>query len=100
MLDMGFIHDIRRVLNILPQKKQSLLFSATFSDEIKALATTSVALTSFFAVSEVALSSVVVLVLFSLFGELQDTLNSKTKLAPINVNFPIPMFFIFIPFLI
>ena len=38
MLDMGFIHDIRRVLNILPQKKQSLLFSATFSDEIKALA--------------------------------------------------------------
>ena len=38
MLDMGFIHDIRRVLNILPQKKQSLLFSATFSDDIKALA--------------------------------------------------------------
>jgi ATP-dependent RNA helicase RhlE len=38
MLDMGFIHDIRRVLNILPSKKQSLLFSATFSDEIKALA--------------------------------------------------------------
>ena len=38
MLDMGFIHDIRRVLNILPPKKQSLLFSATFSDEIKALA--------------------------------------------------------------
>ena len=38
MLDMGFIHDIRRVLAILPQKKQSLLFSATFSDEIKALA--------------------------------------------------------------
>ena len=38
MLDMGFIHDIRRVLNILPAKKQSLLFSATFSDEIKALA--------------------------------------------------------------
>jgi ATP-dependent RNA helicase RhlE len=38
MLDMGFIHDIRRVLAILPPKKQSLLFSATFSDEIKALA--------------------------------------------------------------
>jgi ATP-dependent RNA helicase RhlE len=38
MLDMGFIHDIRRVLNILPAKKQSLLFSATFSEEIKALA--------------------------------------------------------------
>jgi ATP-dependent RNA helicase RhlE len=38
MLDMGFIHDIRRVLAILPAKKQSLLFSATFSDEIKALA--------------------------------------------------------------
>jgi len=38
MLDMGFIHDIRRVLSILPQRKQSLLFSATFSDEIKALA--------------------------------------------------------------
>src|SRR5574343_1014609 len=38
LLDMGFIHDIRRVLAILPAKKQSLLFSATFSDEIKALA--------------------------------------------------------------
>ncbi len=38
MLDMGFIHDIRRVLAILPAEKQSLLFSATFSDEIKALA--------------------------------------------------------------
>ncbi len=38
MLDMGFIHDIRRVLAVLPQKKQSLLFSATFSDEIKTLA--------------------------------------------------------------
>ncbi|MEY4764879.1 MAG: hypothetical protein RI907_1552 [Pseudomonadota bacterium] len=38
MLDMGFIHDIRRVLAILPAKKQSLLFSATFSDDIKALA--------------------------------------------------------------
>ncbi len=38
MLDMGFIHDIKRVLAILPPKKQSLLFSATFSDDIKALA--------------------------------------------------------------
>jgi ATP-dependent RNA helicase RhlE len=38
MLDMGFIHDIKKVLAIVPAKKQSLLFSATFSDEIKALA--------------------------------------------------------------
>ncbi len=38
MLDMGFIHDIKKVLALLPQQKQSLLFSATFSDEIKALA--------------------------------------------------------------
>jgi ATP-dependent RNA helicase RhlE len=38
MLDMGFIHDIKKVLAVLPTKKQSLLFSATFSDEIKALA--------------------------------------------------------------
>jgi ATP-dependent RNA helicase RhlE len=38
MLDMGFIHDIKKVLAVLPPKKQSLLFSATFSDEIKALA--------------------------------------------------------------
>jgi ATP-dependent RNA helicase RhlE len=38
MLDMGFIHDIKRVLKLLPQKRQNLLFSATFSDEIKALA--------------------------------------------------------------
>ncbi|CDG17113.1 ATP-dependent RNA helicase RhlE [Xenorhabdus doucetiae] len=38
MLDMGFIHDIRRVLNKLPAKRQNLLFSATFSDEIKNLA--------------------------------------------------------------
>jgi ATP-dependent RNA helicase RhlE len=35
---MGFIHDIKKVLAVLPPKKQSLLFSATFSDEIKALA--------------------------------------------------------------
>ena len=38
MLDMGFVHDIKKVLSYLPAKKQSLLFSATFSDEIKALA--------------------------------------------------------------
>lgn len=38
MLDMGFIHDIRQVLAKLPRKRQNLLFSATFSDEIKALA--------------------------------------------------------------
>ena len=38
MLDMGFIHDIRKVLKLLPQKRQNLLFSATFSDEIKKLA--------------------------------------------------------------
>ena len=38
MLDMGFIHDIKKVLALLPSSKQSLLFSATFSDEIKALA--------------------------------------------------------------
>ncbi len=40
MLDMGFIHDIRRVLKLLPQRRQNLLFSATFSDEIRALADT------------------------------------------------------------
>lgn len=38
MLDMGFIHDIRRVLALLPKNKQTLLFSATFSSEIKQLA--------------------------------------------------------------
>jgi len=38
MLDMGFIHDIRRVLALLPKNRQSLLFSATFSDDIKRLA--------------------------------------------------------------
>jgi ATP-dependent RNA helicase RhlE len=38
MLDMGFIHDIRKILNVLPAKRQNLLFSATFSDEIRALA--------------------------------------------------------------
>ena len=38
MLDMGFIPDIRRILALLPAARQSLLFSATFSDEIKKLA--------------------------------------------------------------
>jgi ATP-dependent RNA helicase RhlE len=38
MLDMGFIRDIRRVLAALPRERQNLLFSATFSDEIRALA--------------------------------------------------------------
>ncbi len=38
MLDMGFIHDIRRILALLPRQRQNLLFSATFSNEIKELA--------------------------------------------------------------
>jgi len=38
MLDMGFIHDIKKVLALLPPKRQNLLFSATYSEEIKALA--------------------------------------------------------------
>jgi ATP-dependent RNA helicase RhlE len=38
MLDMGFIHDIRKILTILPKNRQNLLFSATFSPEIKNLA--------------------------------------------------------------
>jgi ATP-dependent RNA helicase RhlE len=38
MLDMGFIHDIRRIIKLLPQKRQNLLFSATYSDDIRALA--------------------------------------------------------------
>jgi ATP-dependent RNA helicase RhlE len=38
MLDMGFIHDIKRVLKLLPAKRQNLLFSATYSDDIKKLA--------------------------------------------------------------
>jgi ATP-dependent RNA helicase RhlE len=37
MLDMGFIRDIRKILALLPKKRQNLLFSATFSDEIKTL---------------------------------------------------------------
>jgi len=38
MLDMGFIHDIRRIIKLLPKKRQTLLFSATFSNEIRQLA--------------------------------------------------------------
>ncbi len=38
MLDMGFIHDIKKVLALLPKTRQNLLFSATFSDDIKRLA--------------------------------------------------------------
>ncbi|MCU0810560.1 MAG: DEAD/DEAH box helicase [Thiobacillaceae bacterium] len=38
MLDMGFIRDIKKVLAVLPKQRQNLLFSATFSDEIRTLA--------------------------------------------------------------
>lgn len=38
MLDMGFIHDIRRLLRLMPPKRQNLMFSATFSNDIQALA--------------------------------------------------------------
>jgi ATP-dependent RNA helicase RhlE len=38
MLDMGFIHDIKKIINLLPKKRQTLLFSATFSPEINQLA--------------------------------------------------------------
>ena len=38
MLDMGFIHDIRRILALLPSVRQNLLFSATFPDEVRKLA--------------------------------------------------------------
>ncbi|HIC44105.1 MAG TPA: DEAD/DEAH box helicase [Sulfurimonas sp.] len=38
MLDMGFIHDIKKILKVLPKTRQNLLFSATFSKEIKTLA--------------------------------------------------------------
>lgn len=38
MLDMGFLPDIKRILALLPSQRQSLMFSATFSDEIKKLA--------------------------------------------------------------
>jgi ATP-dependent RNA helicase RhlE len=40
MLDMGFIHDIKRILKILPKNRQTLMFSATFSEEIRKLAKT------------------------------------------------------------
>jgi ATP-dependent RNA helicase RhlE len=38
MLDMGFIHDIRRVIKLLPSKRQNLMFSATYTPDIRALA--------------------------------------------------------------
>lgn len=38
MLDMGFINDIKKIIALLPKKRQNLLFSATYSDEIKTLA--------------------------------------------------------------
>jgi ATP-dependent RNA helicase RhlE len=38
MLDMGFIHDIRKILTLLPKRRQNLMFSATFSAEIRKLA--------------------------------------------------------------
>ncbi|NWO06924.1 MAG: DEAD/DEAH box helicase, partial [Alteromonadaceae bacterium] len=38
MLDMGFIHDIKKIIKLLPAKRQTLMFSATFSDDIRALA--------------------------------------------------------------
>jgi len=38
MLDMGFINDIRKILALLPKKRQNLMFSATFSSEIRSLA--------------------------------------------------------------
>ena len=38
MLDMGFIHDIRKILDLIPNRKQTLFFSATYSKEVKRLA--------------------------------------------------------------
>ncbi len=40
MLDMGFIRDIRKIIGLLPKQRQNLMFSATFSDEIRVLAKT------------------------------------------------------------
>lgn len=40
MLDMGFIHDIRKIIATLPKQRQNLMFSATFSDDIRKLAKT------------------------------------------------------------
>jgi ATP-dependent RNA helicase RhlE len=39
MLDMGFIHDIKKVMKLLPARRQNLLFSATYNNDMKALAT-------------------------------------------------------------
>ncbi len=41
MLDMGFIRDIKRILKMLPQQRQNLMFSATYSDDIRQLAESS-----------------------------------------------------------
>jgi ATP-dependent RNA helicase RhlE len=38
MLDMGFIHDLKRIMKLLPKRRQNLLFSATYTDEVKGLA--------------------------------------------------------------
>ena len=38
MLDMGFVHDVKKIVKMLPEKRQTLFFSATFPDEIKNLA--------------------------------------------------------------
>lgn len=38
MLDMGFLPDIKKILALMPEERQSLMFSATFSEEIKKLA--------------------------------------------------------------
>lgn len=40
MLDMGFVHDVKRIIKLLPEKRQTLLFSATFPEEIRNLAST------------------------------------------------------------
>ena len=40
MLDMGFIHDIRKIISYMPKQRQNLMFSATFSDPIRSLAKT------------------------------------------------------------
>lgn len=40
MLDMGFIHDLRKIISLLPKQRQNLLFSATFSPDIRQLAKT------------------------------------------------------------
>ncbi len=40
MVDMGFIHDIRKIIRLVPVKRQTLFFSATYSDQVKTLANT------------------------------------------------------------